>query len=138
MSRFHASIELRSPSSGFLPASLRSTPTTPSPNVDRLQATGSNDLVGELSTRSDKFRTRWAKHDVRYHNTGTERLHHPLVGIFELIYEGMAHLTMFVFTAERGSKSEEALNLLASWSATPDPETAGADHEEQPRHQRGA
>jgi hypothetical protein len=29
-----------------------------------------------------------------------------------------AGLTMFVYTAEPGSTSEEALNLLASWSAT--------------------
>ena len=29
---------------------------------------------------------------------------------------------MFAFTAETGSKSEQALNLLASWSATPDEE----------------
>jgi len=36
-------------------------------------------------------------------------------------------LTMFAFTAETGSKSEHALNLLASWAATPDQvETAHA------------
>jgi len=29
-------------------------------------------------------------------------------------------LTMFVYSAEVGSKSEEALNLLASWTATLD------------------
>lgn len=29
-------------------------------------------------------------------------------------------LTMFAFTAEPGSKSDEALNLLASWTATLD------------------
>jgi hypothetical protein len=29
-------------------------------------------------------------------------------------------LTMFAFTAEPGSKSEEALNLLATWTATLD------------------
>ena len=83
------------------------------------------DLVGELSTRSEEFRTRWARHDVRYHDTGTKRLHHPIVGLLELTYEGMTlsadpELTMFVFTAEVGSKSEEALNLLASWTATLD------------------
>ena len=47
-------------------------------------------------------------------------------------------LTMFVYTAEPGSKSEEALNLLASWTATPDEEETHADHEEQPRHRSGA
>ena len=34
-------------------------------------------LIGELSTRSVEFRTRWAAHDVRQHRTGTKRLHHP-------------------------------------------------------------
>jgi transcriptional regulator with XRE-family HTH domain len=97
-----------------------------------------SDLVGELSTRSDEFRTRWARHDVRYHDTGTKRLHHPLVGLLELTYEGMTliadpELTIFVFTAEVGSRSEGSLNLLASWAATPDQKTAGADHEGQPR-----
>ena len=35
------------------------------------------DLVGELATRSDEFRTRWAAHDVRLHRTGTKLFHHP-------------------------------------------------------------
>ena len=86
---------------------------------------GLSDLVGELSTQSEEFRTRWAKHDVRYHDTGVKRLHHPVVGQLELTFEVMTlmadpELTMFAFTAEPGSKSEEALNLLASWTATLD------------------
>ena len=35
---------------------------------------------GELSTRSDEFRVRWAAHDVRLHRTGPKHLHHPVVG----------------------------------------------------------
>jgi hypothetical protein len=42
-------------------------------------------------------------------------------------------LTIFVYTPEPGSRSEEALNLLASWTATLDQEVDHADHEE---HQR--
>jgi hypothetical protein len=42
-------------------------------------------------------------------------------------------LTMVVYTSEPGSKSEQALNLLASWTATPDEDGVRADHEEQPR-----
>ena len=38
------------------------------------------DLVGELSTQSEEFRVRWARHDVRYHDTGVKRIHHPVVG----------------------------------------------------------
>ena len=34
---------------------------------------------------------------------------------------GDGELTMFVYTAEPGSKTEEGLRLLASWIATPDP-----------------
>jgi MmyB-like transcription regulator ligand binding domain len=82
-----------------------------------------SDLVGELSTQSQEFRTRWARHDVRYHDTGKKRLHHPVVGDLEVAFEVMTlvadpHLTMFAFTADPGSKSEEALRLLASWTAT--------------------
>ena len=84
-----------------------------------------SDLVGELSTRSDAFRTWWAAHNVRYHQTGTKRLHHPLAGDLELSYEVMdlaadTELRLAIFTAEPGSRSEEALNLLASWAATAD------------------
>jgi transcriptional regulator with XRE-family HTH domain len=39
-----------------------------------------SDLVGELSTRSDEFRTRWAAHNVRLHQTGAKTFHHPEVG----------------------------------------------------------
>ena len=98
---------------------------------------GLSDLVGELSTRSELFRTRWAAHNVRYHDTGTKRFHHPVVGELTLTYETMtlvadAELTMFVYTADIGSKSEEALSLLASWTATP--KEPDADHQEQHRH----
>jgi len=83
------------------------------------------DLVGELSTQSHAFRTRWARHDVRYHDTGAKRLHHPVVGELELTFEVLTlvaspELTLFAFTAEPDSKSQNALDLLASWTATPD------------------
>jgi transcriptional regulator with XRE-family HTH domain len=85
---------------------------------------GLSDLVGELSTRSEEFRTRWARHDVRYHDTGTKRLHHPVVGELELTFEVMTlaadpGLRLFAFTAEPNSQSAEALRLLASWTAIP-------------------
>lgn len=98
-------------------------------------------LIGELSTQSEDFRVRWARHDVGTHDAGLKRLHHPVVGRLDLVYEGMSlaadpELVLFAFTAEVGSKSEDALNLLASWTATPDEETTDADHQEQPRHER--
>jgi transcriptional regulator with XRE-family HTH domain len=84
-----------------------------------------SDLVGELSTRGETFRTRWAAHNVRFHDTGSKRFHHPVVGEVGLTFETMAlpadpGLTLFVYTAEPGSRSEEALHLLASWAATLD------------------
>jgi transcriptional regulator with XRE-family HTH domain len=86
---------------------------------------GLSDLVGELSTRSETFRTRWAAHNVRFHDTGVKRFHHPVVGGLELTFETMQlsadeGLMMFAYTADPGSKSDEALNLLASWTATLD------------------
>ena len=85
---------------------------------------GLSDLVGELSTRSDEFRTWWAAHNVRYHQTGSKRIHHPVVGDLELDYEVMelaadAGLTMSVYSAEPDSRSRQAVDLLASWAATP-------------------
>lgn len=90
------------------------------------------DLVGELATRSEAFRTRWAAHDVQRHTSGVKRMRHPEVGDLELGFDSMAlaadpDLTITVYTAAPGSRTEEALRLLASWhaaerdpSATPD------------------
>ena len=85
-----------------------------------------SDLVGELSTKSEEFRTLWAAHNVRLHNAGVKHLHHPVVGDLSLNYNGLElaadpGLTIFVYTAEPGSKSAESLNLLASWAATLEP-----------------
>jgi transcriptional regulator with XRE-family HTH domain len=93
---------------------------------------GLSDLVGELSTRSPEFGTWWAAHNVRYHRTGTKRLRHPLVGELELAYEVMdvsadEGVTIAVYSADPGSRSAEALDLLASWTATPEHASAPAD-----------
>ncbi|WP_435206883.1 helix-turn-helix transcriptional regulator [Streptomyces sp. bgisy104] len=82
-----------------------------------------HDLVGELSTRSDAFRTRWGAHNVRHHGTGTKRFHHPAVGDLTLAYEGLEMaaepgLTLTIYTAEPASPSDEGLRLLATWAAT--------------------
>ncbi|KAF2417482.1 helix-turn-helix transcriptional regulator [Microbacterium sp. B35-30] len=91
------------------------------------------ELVGELSTRSETFRRLWAAHDVRTHGAGTKRFHHPVVGELTLAYEELAltaepgHV-MLIYTAEPGSPSAERLRLLASWAAThprPDETAAG-------------
>lgn len=90
---------------------------------------GMQDLVGELSTRSETFRRLWAAHDVRTHGAGTKRFHHPVVGEVTLSYEELAITAepgqvLLIYTAEPGSPSADRLKLLASWAAevtTPGP-----------------
>ena len=81
------------------------------------------ELIGELSTRSEDFRTRWAAHNVRFHRTGHKKLHHPVVGDLDLNFEAMElpsqpGLTLLVYTATQDSPTADSLNLLASWAAT--------------------
>jgi len=84
-----------------------------------------SDLIGELSTRSEDFRVRWAAHNVKLHRTGVKRFHHPVVGDLTLDFEaldlpGDSGQTLLVYSAEPASPSSEALDLLASWSMTAD------------------
>ncbi len=81
------------------------------------------ELIGELSTCSEEFRTRWAAHNVRFHRTGHKNLHHPVVGRLDLDFEAMefpAHpgLTLLVYTASPDTPTADALKLLATWAAT--------------------
>jgi hypothetical protein len=83
------------------------------------------DLVGELSTRSEEFRTLWASHDVRDHRTGIKAITHPVVGDLDLMYEAMdltsdRGLLFIAYTAEAGSPSQDGLKVLSSWAATND------------------
>jgi transcriptional regulator with XRE-family HTH domain len=89
---------------------------------------GLQDLVGELSTRSETFRRLWADHNVRTHGTGTKRFNHPVVGELTLAYEELAvtaepGLVLLIYTAEPGSPSAERLQFLASWAAPADTPT---------------
>ena len=81
------------------------------------------ELVGELATRSEAFRTRWATHDVRIHRGGVKMFNHPVVGYLELAYDSMdlaaaPGLVLTAYTAEPATASADALALLASWAAT--------------------
>ena len=98
------------------------------------------DLVGELATRSDAFRTRWAAHNVRLHRTGVKHFHHPVVGDLDLSFDALElaaepGLTLTAYTAEPGSSSEDKLAVLGSWSASGQPQEHAGSTEQgaQPR-----
>ena len=81
------------------------------------------DLVGELATRSDEFRVRWARHDVRLHTHGTKRFRHPVVGALTLQYDTIPlpadpGLSLTCYTPEPATPSADGLAVLASWAAT--------------------
>jgi transcriptional regulator with XRE-family HTH domain len=89
------------------------------PDVDDPRLVG---LVGELSLRSDRFRTLWARQDVRHKSTGLSVLMHPQVGRLELRYEKLLIpatdlQTLVTYHADPGSESHERLRLLAAISA---------------------
>lgn len=79
-------------------------------------------LVGQLSTRSEEFRIRWAANNVRAHRAAVKLFNHPLIGQVALPAETMtltaaADLTLTVFTPQPGTPEHDALRLLASWNA---------------------
>ena len=80
-----------------------------------------HDLIGELSTRRDEFRTRWGAHNVRRHGSGIKHFHHPIVGDLTFTYEGLEvtedpGLQFLIYTTQPGSASEERIRLLGSWA----------------------
>jgi transcriptional regulator with XRE-family HTH domain len=90
---------------------------------------GLTDLVGELSTRSEQFRTWWAAHRVKLHHTATKRMHHAVAGDLELTGEalhlpGDPGLTIITYTWEPASATAQALAFLDSWSTR----EASTDH----------
>lgn len=80
-------------------------------------------LVGELSTRSEDFRARWATHDVGVHRSGTKTLHHHEVGELVLGFEELSvtsapSIALSTYIAEPNSPTADRLQLLAAWTAT--------------------
>jgi transcriptional regulator with XRE-family HTH domain len=90
------------------------------PDADDPQLT---DLIGELSLKSTDFRRLWARHDVKPHvGTGVHRMQHPQVGALELRYDkfhlaGADRQMLTIYQAQPGSRSEQALTLLATIAA---------------------
>ncbi|MFJ2805830.1 helix-turn-helix transcriptional regulator [Kitasatospora sp. NPDC087271] len=94
-------------------------------------------LIGELVTRSEEFRTAWAKHNVRLHHTGRKSFRHPAVGDITLDFDAMElpaqpGLTLTAYSAAPGSPDHDTLSLLASWAATED--ARATEHSDRPTH----
>src|SRR6266851_10217159 len=104
-----------------------------------------SDLIGELSTRSEEFRGRWAARHVRIHTTGVKLIHHPVVGDLELAFESFPlaadpSQSLLTYTAEPESPSHDALSLLASWATSPTHDNQAAPHDngqQSPRQNQG-
>ncbi|HEX6393741.1 MAG TPA: helix-turn-helix transcriptional regulator [Acidimicrobiales bacterium] len=83
---------------------------------------GLNELVGELSVRSERFRQLWARHDARPKRSGTVAIDHPLIGPMELSFQKLPipdtdHQTLTLYHVAPGSPSAQALSLLAAMVA---------------------
>jgi len=88
-------------------------------------------LVGELATRSNEFRTWWGGHTVRTHATGTEKIHHPVVGDMTLEYETLTlastPVSLMTYLTEPATRSADAMQMLCSWAANNAPTNDTAD-----------
>lgn len=93
-------------------AGLRTRLTTDSAEPELLE------VIGELCVHSERFRTLWARRDVRVRTSGLTLLDHPVVGRLDLRYEKMALLEsrqlMVIYHAEPGSRTAESLRLLTT------------------------
>jgi transcriptional regulator with XRE-family HTH domain len=81
-----------------------------------------SELVGELTIKSPEFRTWWNSHKVHERTHGTKRMAHPAIGPITLRYEALAlpgdeDQTLFLYTADPGSPSQDNLRLLGLWTS---------------------
>ncbi|WP_104081698.1 helix-turn-helix transcriptional regulator [Cryobacterium sp. Y11] len=79
-----------------------------------------NELIGELTVKSDEFRAWWSQHRVWECTFGVKRFVHPIVGRVDVDYEtfpvpGEPDQQLFVYSTQPGSASSDALRILASW-----------------------
>ncbi|MCA1699567.1 MAG: helix-turn-helix transcriptional regulator [Actinobacteria bacterium] len=90
-----------------------------------------NELVGELSLKSERFRRLWARHEIHQKTGGAKRFNHPIVGELELDEESFAvnaapGQLLTVFHAAPATRSEQALTLLATLAANDPPTDTSA------------
>ncbi|MEU0782676.1 helix-turn-helix transcriptional regulator [Streptomyces sp. NPDC006173] len=84
-----------------------------------------SDLIGELSTQSEAFRSLWAAHNVRLHHTGIKRFRHPAVGDLTLAFEALPiptdpGLVLTALSTGTSTPAHDSLKLLTAWFATLD------------------
>ena len=79
------------------------------------------ELVGEMSLASARFRSVWARHDVRVLAGGTTVVNHPSVGRLDLHRDKFPvdELVLVTYYADAGSDSAVKLDLLASLASMP-------------------
>jgi transcriptional regulator with XRE-family HTH domain len=80
------------------------------------------ELVGDLSIRDAQFRQWWAGTHVAVKRRGKRSYDHPIVGQLTLEWDALTSdaepdQQLVVYTAEPGSRSEQALRELAAWTA---------------------
>ncbi|MGA5125628.1 helix-turn-helix domain-containing protein [Streptomyces pseudogriseolus] len=94
------------------------------------------ELVGELALTSERFRTLWARHDVRTLDGGTATVHHPVVGDLRLHRDKLPldDVILVVYYPDKDSDSDEKLRLLASYAdpGSADPAQGGREDARQP------
>lgn len=88
-----------------------------------------NQLIGELSSKSEHFRVLWAKQFVHRHSTGEKVLVHPEVGELVLGYEGLVfanddYFKLLIYTCEPNSPTADRIKLMGSLAASRLPSTA--------------
>ncbi len=90
-----------------------------------------SDLVGELTTRSDEFSARWARHDVRAHRSAEKTLRAAIVGDIDLAGDALEltgdGLVIIAYTAKPDSRAAEQLAFLASWAMQHPTRTTAVD-----------
>ncbi|KZX22553.1 helix-turn-helix transcriptional regulator [Rathayibacter tanaceti] len=89
------------------------------------------EVIGELSTRSEPFRDRWANANVRRHDAVAKIAKHPVVGSITLELVGTElladpGLSLMIYAATPGTPAEDQLRLLGAWAATNLQDVAGA------------
>jgi transcriptional regulator with XRE-family HTH domain len=80
-------------------------------------------LIDELSIASPRFRSLWARHDVKQKTSGPALFDHPQVGPLDLCYRVFVlpetRQALVTYYAEPGSPSEERLHLLSNLTQSP-------------------